>query len=106
MLRFLLRMTGYLLIAASFALAVLDGARAIANRALQFTSLLDLLAAGWPARLLDLRGLLARTLPGPLSDASLMALALPAIGFGFGLGFLLLWLGRPRREGIGVLTGR
>ena len=105
MLRFLLRVTGYLLIAASFALAVLDGARAIANSVLEFTSLQDLLAAGWPARLLDLR-LFLGTLPGPLSEASLAALALPAIGFGFGLGFLLLWLGRPRREGIGILTGR
>ena len=106
MLRFLLRMTGYLLIAASFALTVLDGARAIANRTLQFTSLQDMLAAGLPARLGELRGFLGRTLSPALFEASLAGLALPAVALGFLLGFLLLRLGQPRRPGIGILTGR
>lgn len=107
MIRFLLRLLGFLLLAAAFVGLVLDGARTIANGALSFVSVADLALAVARERWLALQPLVEARLGsaawayalGPLSQAPASLIALV-------LGAVLLRLGQPPREPIGYLARR
>lgn len=103
-LPFLSRALGLLILAASFAQAVYDGARSIANNGLRLTSVNDLVFALFKDKASAVQGSIEQVAPwlwqvivAPLSVA-------PAAVLGLVLGLLLLWFGQPSREPIGFLT--
>lgn len=107
MVRFLLRMLGYLSVAAGFVVLVLDGARSIANSALLFTRFGDTLALLLRERYASLQPMVERNIHPLLWDPVLLTLtkaptALVACVFGF----LLLRLGARPKPQIGILTRR
>ncbi|CAM5772369.1 PetM family of cytochrome b6f complex subunit 7 [Bosea minatitlanensis] len=106
-MRFLVRSVGYLLVAAGFIVLVIDGARAIANALLRFTTLGDLLAAIAHDRYLSLGPAVERNLHPLLWDPVLLsALQAPACLVALAFGFALLWLGRAPEPRIGIVTRR
>jgi hypothetical protein len=98
MLRTLIRWMGYGLLAAAMALGVLDGARSISVSSFEATPLGA--AALWllPRHFPLLEPAVTRHLHPVLWDPVLLnLLLLPAAAAAFGLGGLLLALGRPAR---------
>ena len=107
MVRFLLRLVGYLLVAAGFVTLVIDGARSIANSAVQFTPLKLALTMLFGARMDALQPSVERNIHPLLWDPVLLNLLLaPAALIAFLLGFLLLKLGTPPEPRIGIVTRR
>lgn len=105
--RFLLRLIGYLLVAAGFIVAVIDGARSIANSTPRFTALGDTLVALLHERYALLQPAIERNLHPMLWDPVLLSLVrMPAALVALLLGFLLLWLGRRPEPQIGIITRR
>ena len=105
MFRFLLRVCGYLAIAAGFVGLMIDGARSIANSALMLTSLSDLAGRFLGERFLALQPAIERQVHPLLWDPVLVnLLRLPVAALGLALGFWLLWLGRSPDPQIGYLT--
>jgi len=103
MLRFFVRVTGFVAVAAAFALLVIDGTRSIAEGALNLTRLGQTLAALFPAQFPQLQSFATRGSGsigwwGPLFAAILRAPAWLVIGF---CGFLLLALARKPAPKIG-----
>lgn len=106
-LRFLLRLLGYLLIAAGFVGLVIDGARSIANTALLFTPLGEVLAALMRERYLQIQPMIERNLHPLLWDPVVLnLLRAPAELVALVLGFLLLRLGQRPGTQIGIVTRR
>lgn len=104
MLRFLSRFLGFLCLAGGFVALVYDGARSIANNSLRMTSLSDLIFTVFKEKAGALQGSVQGLAPW-LWDLLVLPLTLaPASLIGLGLGAVLIWLGRPRREPIGFLT--
>ena len=101
MIRFLLRASGFLLLAAAFASLVVDGTRSIAAQTVLQFPLGDTVAwlggAGFRA-LLDR----AAQWPAPLAQAFAGLLAVPSWIVTAVLGFALLLAGRPPRPRIGL----
>jgi hypothetical protein len=107
MLRFLARFVGLLLIAAGFVGLVVDGTRSVANNALSFTPLGQVLYDRFPKLFPLIEPAVTRNLHPWLWDPVLLNIFLaPASILGFLTGALLLWLGRPPAEPIGYLAGR
>ncbi len=107
MIRFLLRLTGLLLVAAGFVGFVIDGARSIANTEITFVPLGQVLFQVFPTRFPMLEPAVTRHLHPALWDPVLLnLLLLPASVVAFLLGILLLWLGQKPAEPIGYLTER
>lgn len=107
MVRFLLRLLGYLLVAAGFVSLVIDGARSIANSAVQYTPLNLALTTLLGARMDALQPLVERNTHPFLWDPVLLNLLMaPAALIAFLLGFLLLKLGTPPEPRIGTVTRR
>jgi hypothetical protein len=105
--RFLLRLLGYLLVAAGFVSLVIDGARSIANSSLRYTRVDLAVTTLSGARGEALRPLVERHLPAWVWDPVLTTVLLsPAALVALLLGFLLLRLGAPPEPGIGVVTRR
>jgi hypothetical protein len=105
--RFLLRLLGYLLVAAGFVALVIDGARSIANSAVQYTPLNQALVTLFGARMDALRPAVERNIHPLLWDPVLTNVLLaPAALIAFLLGFLLLKLGAPPEPKIGIVTRR
>ena len=106
-MRFLLRLLGYVLVAAGFVALVIDGARSIANSHCHFTALGDVLSALLRERYQLLQPMVERQLHPLLWDPVLLSLTLaPAALVGLLLGFLLLRLGARPAPGIGLVTRR
>ncbi len=106
-MRFMLRLLGYLLIAAGFVALVLDGTRSIANSALQFTPLGEVAATLMRDRYSQLQPLIERNLHPQLWDPVLVSLLrAPASIAALLIGFFLLRLGAPARRKIGIVTRR
>lgn len=106
-MRFLVRLIGYLCVAAGFIAAVLDGARSIANSAPRFTPLGDIVAAVLQERYALLQPAIERNLHPLLWDPVLLTqLRMPAALVALFLGFCLLWLGRRPQPRIGFVTRR
>ncbi|PTM39988.1 PetM family of cytochrome b6f complex subunit 7 [Bosea sp. 124] len=107
MVRFLLRLLGYLLVAAGFVSLVIDGARSIANSALQYTPLELALSTLVGERIKGLQPMIERGIHPLLWDPVILSLMLaPAALIAFLLGFLLLRLGAPPEPKIGIVTRR
>ncbi|RDJ20258.1 hypothetical protein DWF00_19855 [Bosea caraganae] len=107
MLRFLLRMLGYLSVAGGFVVLVLDGARSIANSTLLFTPLSETLTALLRERYALIQPMVERNIHPLLWDPVLLnLLKAPTAVAGFALGFALLWLGARPKPKIGVVTRR
>lgn len=107
MIRFPLRLAGFLLIAAGFVALVIDGTRSIAGQRLLMTSVSDT----WRAIHLDSLGEVQKALqasgPAWLWDPlALTLLALPTSAVGLALGTLLMLAGRRREPQIGVIGRR
>lgn len=107
MVRFLLRLLGYLLVAAGFVSLVIDGARSIANSGLHYTPVSLALTTLTGFRSETLQPLVERSLPAWLWDPVLINLLLaPAALVALLLGFLLLKLGAAPDPEIGIVTRR
>ncbi|TVR09329.1 MAG: hypothetical protein EA385_07310 [Salinarimonadaceae bacterium] len=107
MLRFVLRLAGFLLVAAAFVGLVADGVRTIANAQFTFTPLGQVLFRLFPDHFPVLEPAITRHVHPLLWDPVVLNLMLaPASVVGFALGALLLWLGRARPERIGYLAER
>jgi hypothetical protein len=105
MLRFLLRIAGYFAIAAGFVGLMIDGARSIANSALAFTPLNEIVARFLGERLSALQPAIERHLHPLVWDPVILNfLRLPAGAVALLLGFWLLWLGRRPERQIGYVT--
>jgi len=105
--RFLLRLIGYLSVAAGFVALVIDGARSIANAGLRFTPLSEVLTAVIHERYQSIQPAIERNLHPWLWDPLLLTLLrAPVAAAALLLGFALLWLGRHPREVIGIVTRR
>jgi hypothetical protein len=105
MFRFLLRMLGYLAIAAGFVSLMIDGARSIANSELMLTSLNDLGLRFLGERFQLLQPAIERQIHPLLWDPVVLHfLRLPNAALGLVLGFWLLWLGRQPEQQVGYLT--
>lgn len=107
MVRFLLRLLGYLCVAAGFVSLVIDGARSIANSAFQYTPLSLALTTLTGLRSETLQPLVERSLHPSLWDPVLVnLLQAPAALVALLLGFLLVRIGAAREPEIGVVTRR
>jgi hypothetical protein len=107
MVRFLVRLIGYVLIAAGFVSLVLDGARSIANSALQVTALGGTLASVLHERYQQIQPAIERNIHPLLWDPVVLhLLRAPTALVALVLGFLLLWLGARPEPGIGIVTRR
>ncbi|MEN5083117.1 hypothetical protein ABE438_11590 [Bosea sp. TWI1241] len=106
-MRFLLRMLGFLAVAAGFVVLLTDGAAAIANSTLHATPLAETLAAVFGERMAGFRAAVIRDVHPLLWDPVLVTvLRLPTALAGLLLGFLLLRLGRRPDPVIGIVTRR
>ena len=107
MVRFLLRLLGYLLVAAGFVSLVIDGARSIANSSVQYTPLRQALSTLLGERVDAWQPAIERNAHPLLWDPVMVNLLLaPAALIAFLLGFLLLKLGTPPHPKIGIVTRR
>ncbi len=105
MFRFILRLIGFLLIAAGFVGFVVDGARSIAAGEIVYAPLGQILFQLLPGYFPMLEPAVTRHIHPTLWDPVLITILLfPAAAVAFVLGLLLLWLGRKRAEPIGYLT--
>jgi hypothetical protein len=104
--RFLLRLAGYLLVAAGFVSLVIDGARSIANSGLVYTPLDLALSTLTGLRGEALKPLVARLHPWLWDPVLVHLLQVPAALLALLFGFLLLKLGTPREPVIGIVTRR
>lgn len=107
MVRFLLRLIGYIFVAAGFVALVIDGARSIANAGLRFTPVGELVIALIQERYQQIQPAIERNLHAWLWDPVLLTvLRAPVAAAALLLGFALLWLGRRPDEVIGIVTRR
>ena len=97
MLRFLVRALGWIGLAGAFAVAVMDGARSIANDALSLTPLGATLARLAPAKFEQLPGLVAKIHPKLWDPVLLDVLYVPTSVVLAGVGILLAAAAAPRR---------
>lgn len=106
-MRFLLRLLGYLWVAAGFVALVIDGARSIANSALRFTAVSETLTALIHERYAQIQPAIERNLHPLLWDPMLLSvMRMPTSLAALLLGFALLWLGRQPEPQIGIVTRR
>ncbi|CAH1659091.1 conserved hypothetical protein [Hyphomicrobiales bacterium] len=106
-MRFLLRLVGYLSVAAGFIALVIDGARSIANSGLRFTALSETLTSLVHERYALLQPAVERNLHPLLWDPVLLSLMrAPTALVALLLGLALLWLGRSPAPQIGFVTRR
>ena len=107
MFRFFVRLIGLLLVAAGFVGIVIDGTRSIANSALSFTPLGQVLFQVFPSTFPLIEPAVTRHVHPVLWDPILLNLfLLPASIVAFVLGAILLWLARKPVEPIGYLASR
>lgn len=106
MLGFLVRLFGYLFVAAGFVALLLDGARSIANSALMVTPLGETLATLLRERYLALQPAVERLHPLFWDPVVLTLTRVPTALAAFLVGFLLLRLGARREPQIGIVTRR
>ena len=105
--RFLLRLIGYLSVAAGFVALVIDGARSIANAGLRFTRVSEVLIAVIQERYQQIQPAIERNIHPWLWDPLLLTvLRAPVALAALLLGFALLWLGRRPQVAIGIVTRR
>ncbi|MBB3809230.1 hypothetical protein [Pseudochelatococcus contaminans] len=106
-MRFLLRLAGFLFIAAGFVTFVVDGVRAIADDRLAFTQLGPVLAWLMPSFYPRIEPLAVETISPYLWDPVLVnVFEAPAFAAALVLGAILLWLGQRPAEPIGFSTLR
>ena len=104
MLPLLARFAGLLLMAGGFVQVCYDGARSIANNALRVTSLSELLFTLFKDRASALQGHVEAVAPWLWQVLVLPLTLAPAAAVALLLGAVLMWLGQPGREPIGIVT--
>ncbi|GLK67132.1 hypothetical protein [Hansschlegelia plantiphila] len=103
MIRFLLRLIGFLILAGGFVALVIDGTRSIASGGISLTSAQTSWSAASPETLDKARAFVANSLPA--GEAGLSALlAQPTFAVLGIVGILLMLLGRRRRRPIGAAS--
>ncbi|GGC80970.1 hypothetical protein [Chelatococcus reniformis] len=100
-MRFILRLIGFLCVAAGFSSLVIDGARAIANTAWAPTPLAEVAHATFPAWYAGLGPAVSAIHPWLWSPLLTGIFAAPAFAVAMIAGFLLMLLGRTPRETVG-----
>lgn len=106
-MRFIVRLTGYLLSAVGFVALVIDGARSIANSAVQFTALGTTLEFLLRERYQQIQPVIERNIHPLLWDPVVLGLMRsPACLVALAFGLVLVWLGTPPQPVIGVVTRR
>ena len=106
-MRFTARLIGYVLLAAGFIGAVIDGTRSIANSSMVFTPLGETAFRILGERYLLLQPAIERHVHPLLWDPVVLNLTLlPGFAVALALGLLFLWLGQKPAEPIGHLAGR
>ena len=98
MLRFFVRAFGLLALAGAFALAIMDGARSLANSAVSLTPLGSSLARLSPAKFEQLPALASKISPKLWDPVLLDLLWVPTSAVLAVVGVLLMALAAPRRE--------
>ena len=107
MIRYLLRLTGFVMLAAGAAQIIVDGTRSIAASAVLPTSLAQTLTWLFPMRFPIWQTQVTQSLPPWLADPALtQALLVPTALILIGLGAVLLLLARPPAETIGFVIDR
>jgi hypothetical protein len=106
-MRFLARVIGYVLLAAGFVGAVIDGTRSIANGEVMLTPLGETGFRVLGERYLLLQPAIERHIHPWLWDPVILNLTLlPGFAVALVLGALFLWIGQKRAEPIGYFAGR
>lgn len=106
MIRILFRTVGYLLLAAAFVAAVVDGTRSIASSGWQITSLQGFLERVQPTALPAIKTM-ATQLHAMLWDpVAVTVLKVPLAALFFGLGLILALLSSPREPEVGIVARR
>ncbi len=107
MIKGVVRLIGFLMVAAGFAFAVVDGATSIAANALHYTVLRETLAAALPRQFPGLEALVTRNVHPLLWDPVLMTVfRVPTAIALVVLGMTVLFLVRPRTVTLGTPTRR
>lgn len=107
MIRFVLRLAGFLMIAVGFVALVIDGTRSIAGQKLILTTGAETWRAIHADSLAQVeKALAARHMDWLWDPVLLWALAVPTAVTGLLLGSLLMLAGRRREPGIGVIGRR
>lgn len=104
-MRFLLRLIGFLLLAAGFVGIVIDGTRSIANAGLEFTTIGQMVQLAYGAKFAGLQSSVESVHPFLWDPVLRNTFVLPAGIVAFVLGAILLWLGRKPEEPVGYLAG-
>ena len=106
MLRFLLRLFGFIIAAAGFVGLVIDGTRSIANGAFSFTPFGEVAYRTLGPRFAAIEPAVAGLHPILWDPMLLTLFSLPASIVAFILGFAMIWLGRKPDPGIGHIARR
>ncbi len=102
MIRFLLRLIGFLILAAGFVALVIDGTRSIAAGALGFTETGATWAAASPETLDRAKAFFAADVPGG-EHAFALFLSWPTFAVLGVAGIVLMLIGRRKRRPVGVV---
>jgi hypothetical protein len=107
MIKGIVRLAGFLMVAAGFAFAVVDGATSIAANALRYTVLRETLAAALPRQFPGLEALVTKNVHPLLWDPMLVTVfRVPTAIALVVLGMLVLFLMRHRAVSVGTPTRR
>jgi hypothetical protein len=106
MLRILLRLVGYLMLAGAFVTLVIDGTRSIAANALLFLRIGEVLDRFAPAAQAMLKARLEPLAPALWDPVATHVLAAPLALALLGLGVLLVLLAAEREPAVGYLARR
>ncbi|WP_293854201.1 hypothetical protein [uncultured Alsobacter sp.] len=106
MIRILFRTVGYLLLAAAFVAAVVDGTRSIAASGWQITSLQGFLERVQPSALPALKTMATQVNAVLWDPVAVTALKVPLAALFLVLGLVLALLSSPREPEVGIVARR
>lgn len=106
MIRILFRTIGYLLLAAAFVAAVIDGTRSIASSGWQVTSLQAFLDRFQPTAVAGLKAAALQVHPVLWDPVAATVLKVPLAALLFGLGVVLALMASPREPDVGIVARR
>jgi hypothetical protein len=106
MIRILFRTVGYLMLAAAFVAAVVDGTRSIASSGWQITTLQAFLERVQPTAIPALKSFATQLHAMAWDPVAVTALKVPLAALLFVLGLVLALLSSPREPEVGIVARR